>query len=92
MAWGDLADAKAATAVKVRFKNNGGKQYARAEMHLAYKLPAQDATKVTFAWTDSTGDRTAEHTFTGTAADKPWTVPTAKGAQTKWVEFASVVR
>ncbi len=92
MCWGDLADAKSATAVKVRFKNNGGKHYARAEMHLAYKLPVQDATKVTFAWTDATGDHTADHTFADTTADKPWTVPTGKATQTKWVEFASMVR
>lgn len=92
MCWGNAADTSAATAVKVRFKNDGGKQYARAEIHLAYKLPRQDATKVTFAWTDATGDHVADHTFAGAAGEKPWTVPTGKGVRTKWVEFAAVVR
>ena len=78
--------------MKVRFKNSGGKQYARAEVHLAYKLPEQDATKVTFAYSDATGDHTAEHTFADATGDKPWIVPTGKSVRTKWVEFAPVVR
>ena len=92
LCWGELADAKSATAVKVRFKNNGGKQYARAEMHLAYKLPVQDATKVTFAYADASGEHIEAHTFDGATGEKPWTVPTGKGVRTKWVEFAPVVR
>ena len=90
MCWGEVADGKEATAVRVRFKNNGGKSYSRAEVHLAYKLPRQDATRVAFAWTDATGDHAADHTFTGTPADKTWTVPTGKNVRTKWVEFAPV--
>jgi hypothetical protein len=76
----------------VRFKNNGGNQYARAELHLTYQLLRNDATRVTFAWADSTGDHTAEHTFTGALGEKTWTVPTGKNVRTKWVEFAPVAR
>ena len=92
MCWGELAAPKPATAVQVRFKNNGGKQYPRAELHLAYKLPRQDATKVTFAWTDASGAHVADHTFTGAAGEKPWTVPTGKGVRTTWVEFTPALR
>ena len=87
MCWGRLANEKAATAVTVRFKNNGGKQYARAELHLAYKLPTQDGTRVTFAYSDAAGDHTADHTFAGTPGEEAWTVPTGKNTRTKWVEF-----
>jgi hypothetical protein len=92
MCWGDLAEGKAATNVRVRFRNSGGKPYARAEMHLAYALPRQDAAKVTFAYADSTGDHTAEHTFTGAANEPAWTIPTGKGVKTKWVEFSAVAK
>jgi hypothetical protein len=92
LCWGELREATTATTVRVRFRNNGGKQYARAELHLAYRPTSKDATRVTFAWTDATGDQRAEHTFTGTPGEKPWTVPTGKGVRTRWVEFAPVVR
>ena len=55
---------------------------------MTYQLPANDATRVTFAWADSTGDHTAEHTFIGALGEKSWTVPTGKNVRTKWVEFA----
>ncbi len=93
MCWGDaVVGTEGATVVQVRFKNDGGKQYARAEVQLVYKLPKQDATKVTFAWSDATGDHAADHTFTGAPGEKMWTVPTGKGVRTKWVEFAPAPR
>ena len=57
--------------MQVRFKNSGGKQYARAEVHIAYRLPKQDATKVTFTWSDAKGEQKAEHTFTGAKGSGP---------------------
>jgi hypothetical protein len=74
----------------MRFRNSGGKQYARAEVHLAYRVPGSDATKTTFAWADDAGDHTAAHRFTGKPGDPPWTVPTGKNVRTKWVEMAVV--
>jgi hypothetical protein len=87
--WGSTAlpDAPVVSGVRVRFKNSGGKQYARAEVHLAYRVPKTDATEVTFAWADDTGDHTAAHTFAGKPDDKPWTVATGKNVRTKWVEM-----
>jgi hypothetical protein len=77
----------AVSSVRVRFRNDGGKQYARAEVHLAYRVPKTDPTDVTFAWTDDGGDRTAAHTFAGKPGDEPWTVPTGKNVRLKWVEM-----
>ena len=59
----------------------------RAEVHLGYQLPKTDATVVTFAWTDDTGDHTATHTFTGEEDAKPWALVTGKNVRTKWVEM-----
>jgi hypothetical protein len=74
------------TAVQVRFKNNGGKNYLRGEVHLAYKTEKSDKTKVTFDRTDDSGAHKASHTFDG--KDKgPWKVPTGKDVKTRWVEF-----
>jgi len=86
--WGNtkMSD-PAVSAVQVRFRNNGGKQFARAEVHLAYQVAKSDATEVTFAWTDDTGDHTAAHTFTGKPEDKPWSIATGKTVRTKWVEM-----
>jgi hypothetical protein len=92
LCWGDLGLEGAGSTVRVRFRNSGGKAYARAEVHLAYAPPRQDGTKVTFAYSDDAGDHTAEHPFTGTPGERPWAVPTGRGVRTKWVEFAPVVR
>jgi hypothetical protein len=73
--------------VRVRFRNNGGKAYARAEAHLSYRVPTADATDITFAWSDDTGDHTATHRFTGKPGESAWSVPTGKGARTRWVEM-----
>jgi hypothetical protein len=86
--WGSTAVSEpSVTGARVRFRNNGGKQYARAEVHLAYKLPKSDATEATFAWADDTGDHTAAHTFTGKPDEQSWTIPTGKNVRTKWVEM-----
>jgi hypothetical protein len=69
----------------VRFRNDGGKPIRRAEAHAEYRLPATDRTRVTVAWSDARGERTAEHLF---AADGTWTVPTGSGTRTRWVEMA----
>lgn len=78
-------------AIHVAFKNNGGKQYARAEMHLEYEVSKQDASEVTFHWSDDSGPHTASHTFaTGEPAN--WKLPTGKNVRTGWVEYRPVFR
>ena len=78
-------------SVQVRFRNDGGKKYMRAEANLVYRTPATDATQVTFDWTDDGGAHRESHVF---AANKtgPWEMKTGKTVRTRWVEFATVPR
>jgi hypothetical protein len=82
---------KPGSPIRVRFANNGGKAYLRAEMHVVYELPQTDATRVTFAWTDSSGQKEAAHTFPGAVADaradQEWTLATGENVITRWVEY-----
>lgn len=74
--------------VQVRFRNNGGKRYLRAEVHLAYEVTQQDDCRVTFAWTESdTGPRTEEHVFDADQP-QPWTIDTGRQIEVQWVELA----
>ena len=90
--WANTAFPKegAISTVRVRFRNDGGKAYARAEVHVTYRTPKADGTGVTFAWTDDAGDHSASHTFPGKADERPWTIPTGKNVRTKWVEMKPV--
>jgi hypothetical protein len=86
LVWGEADIAKwDASTIQVRFRNDGGRSIARAEVHFAYATPGNDATKVTFAWHDEQGDRTASHTFD--AANDEWRLPTGRQVRTKWVEM-----
>ena len=73
--------------VRVRFHNTGGKNYPRCEAHLVYRPSPQDATKVTFAWTDDKGEHRTSHTFASAAKEAAWVIPTGNSAVTHWVEF-----
>lgn len=76
--------------VRVRFRNDGGKRYLRAEAHLAYAVPGSDACRVTFAWSENQdAQRTAEHTFTP-SDPSPWKINTERNVTMRWVEFAAV--
>jgi hypothetical protein len=73
--------------VQVRFRNDGGKRYLRAEAHLVHETPQLDATKVTFSWTNTSGP----HTDTRVAGKaEAWKLPVGKNVQTRWVEFEAV--
>jgi hypothetical protein len=89
--WGTAAveGREPVSGVRVRFRNDGGKAYARAEVHLAYRLPQTDATEVTFAWADDAGDHAAAHVVRGPGG-ATWTVPTGKNVRTQWVELRPV--
>jgi hypothetical protein len=90
--WGtaELPRTAGVSRVRVRFRNDGGKAVARAEVHLAYAVPNPSATEVTFAWADDAGEHVRSHRFAGAAGERPWAVPTGKGVTTKWVEFKPV--
>jgi hypothetical protein len=92
LCWGSLPlGADGPAAVRVRFRNDDGKSYARCEAHLVYRTGDADGTKVTFAWAEDGGSHQASHTFA--AASRPeeeaaaWTVPAGRDVQTRWVEF-----
>lgn len=87
--YGSAALNDATGPVQVRFRNDGGKQYARAEMHMVYRLPRTDGTRVSFCWSDDGGQHTESHTFSG-AETGPWQVATGGNVRTKWVEYAPV--
>ncbi len=88
--WGSLAVGEPASKVRVRFRNSGGKAYARCEMHLVYRTGTPDATRVRFAWTDHQGQRDAVHTFGTEKGEAVWTVPTGRNVTTRWVEFEPI--
>src|SRR5262249_48143815 len=55
LCWGRTELKEKASRVQVQFHNSGRKAYPRAEVHLVYRTPRQDQTKVTFAWNDDSG-------------------------------------
>jgi hypothetical protein len=81
----DLADGTASSA-RVRFRNDGGKNWLRAELHLVYRETAQDPTQVTFGWKDDAGEHQESHVF-APGKPAPWSLRTGKGVVTNWVEF-----
>ncbi len=81
----ELPGDTAVSAVRVRFRNDAGKRYLRAEMHLEYALSASDPLRVAFSWEEEGGDRESSRVFTGGA---PWELPTGAGVKTRWVELA----
>jgi hypothetical protein len=85
--YGDRALSGVTGPVRVRFRNDGGKRYLRAEAHLMYAVPSEDRCRVAFAWSDNSGaNRTAEHAF-ATTDSRPWTIDTGRGVVMRWVEF-----
>jgi len=88
--WGSAKLPQTTNSVQVRFRNDGGKRNLRAEMHVAYRLPREDATRVTFHWKDQAGPRTESQTFAPgpEAAKAAWKLTTGAGVETLWVEYA----
>jgi hypothetical protein len=85
--WGSLDLPETVSGpVRVRFKNDGGKNYLRGELHLVYKTASKDATKVTFDWKDDAGDHRESHVFEA-GAPAPWALKTGKNVVTRWVEY-----
>lgn len=92
LCWGDVPlDPQATTSnVEVRFSNNAGKRYARAELHLTYRIKQQDPCQVTFAWNDTNGPQSHRHVVKGDRDQ--WQVPTGKDVEMLWVEYRPVVK
>lgn len=74
--------------VLVRFRNDGGKRYLRAEAHLVYEADNRGGVEVEYAWSDNAGMRRHSHTIPDPIGRHvSWTVPTGLNVRTKWVEF-----
>ncbi len=78
-----------ASNVQVRFRNNAGKKYLRAEASLVYRTDSKDATRVMFDWSDRAGHHADSHLFTGESAAS-WKLRTGQDVETRWVEFAVI--
>lgn len=87
--WGSSELNDTSQPVQVRFHNDGGKRYRRAELHLLYQVPRSDATRVTFHWQDDTGVHTASHDYDSRSNDA-WELATGKNVETRWVEYQPV--
>jgi hypothetical protein len=74
--------------IRVRFQNSGGRPYLRVETHLVYRIPSEDHTQVTFAWTDDRGRQEATHVVA--RAEDSWRIPTGSQVQTNYVEFKCI--
>ncbi|TWT94405.1 hypothetical protein [Stieleria varia] len=70
--------------IQIRFTNDGGKRYLRAEAHLIEYSSLNDPVKVTYDWTDSIGNHQQSHVFGSSA---PWHLDTASDVLTHWVEM-----
>ena len=79
--------AEAGKPIQIRFRNDGGKRYLRAEAHLVQATGKPDPVKVTYAWTDSSGPRQDTHVF---RAKGDWRLTTGRQVRTHWVEFELV--
>jgi len=92
--WGevDLPLGGPAGPVRVRFGNDGGKNYRKVEAHLVYTVSNPSATKVTFAWAENGGPvKTAGHRFLPKGGDEgtPVVMVLGRNVKTKWVEYAA---
>jgi hypothetical protein len=93
LCWGSAEiGARSATSVRVRFRNSGGKTFARCEAHLVYRAAGADGTKVIFAWKDNGGKHQAAHLFAPEEKPQSWKLPTGKRTETLWVEMAPEAR
>ena len=84
LCWGGGAVDGAPAKLRVRFRNDGGKNWLRCEVHLVYKTATADKTKVTFDWTDDGGARQSSQVF---AANGTWELATGTHVRTRWVEL-----
>jgi hypothetical protein len=93
--WGDapLDGASAGTPVRVRFSNDGGKPFRKAEAYLAYEVSDPSPTEVTVCWSDASANmRIATHTYAPTKAgseDTTWHLEVGGEPKTLWVEILS---
>jgi len=79
--------AEARKPILIRFRNDGGKRYLRAEAHLVQATGQSDPVKVTYAWNDSSGEHQGSHVF---RTKGEWELQTGRQVRTRWVEFEPI--
>ncbi|MFT5126732.1 MAG: hypothetical protein ACI8W8_000327 [Rhodothermales bacterium] len=84
--YGTASVPEAADTIQIRFHNDGGKRYLRAEAHLVQDAGAPDPVRVTYDWDDSAGHHQESHTF----GSGPWQLSTQRDVHCNWVEFVPV--
>ncbi|HEY3324899.1 MAG TPA: hypothetical protein VGP72_30885 [Planctomycetota bacterium] len=79
------------TPVRVRFSNDGGKNYLKAEAYLAYRVAQPGPVQVTFSWTEAGAPKTASHDYPAEVGkeDTTWTLSTGQKVETLWVDYAA---
>ncbi len=88
----DISESEA-TEVLVRFSNNGGVTFERAEVYLIYQAENSRPVLVTFDWDEQTAgqivSKTASHTFEPVDRKElpSWNLETGKVVETNWVEM-----
>lgn len=89
MTYGDCALPDVAGPVRVRFTNDGGKNYLKAEAHLVYKVTNSSAVKVTFNWNEGAANKSATHTFPAAPGkdDANWSIKAGEKTDTLWVDY-----
>lgn len=93
--WGEAKlPSPAKGPVQVRFRNTGGKQIARAEMHLAYQVPTDDACDITFAIGDARADmsKPREVRLTAKPGSDTLTFDAGEQPELRWVEMTPAKR
>ena len=80
-------ESEAGKPIRIRFRNDGGKRYLRAEAHLIQRTGTPDPVEVTYNWTDADGAQQESHVF---ASSGQWRLATGKNVRTHWVEFEPV--
>ena len=77
-------EAEPGRQVQVRFHNNGGKRYLRAEIHLIEATGPPDPVRVMYQWTDHEGEHEQSRVFDGKGI---WQLPTGDNVRTRVAEF-----
>jgi len=84
--FGELSVAPNQT-VSVRFRNDGGRRYLRAEAHLIQATDPSDWLRLTYGWSDHTGTQQSSFIFTTKGT---WSLATGRNVRTRWVEMQPV--
>ena len=93
--WGDapVKSGAAGGPIRVRFSNDGGKPFRKAEVYLACRVNEPSPTQVSVCWSDPSGKtQTATHTYAASksaAEDSSWHLDSGGKPQALWVEMAS---